>query len=122
MKLLLDANLSPRVAAMLSDAGHDAIHVASIGLLAATDPEILARAAADEMVLVTADNDFAMLLALSGASRPSVVHLRGINELPKAAVAELVIANLPAVADDLAAGAIVSLSPTRLAVRSLPIG
>lgn len=122
MRLLLDANLSPRVAAILSDVGHEATHVASIGLLAATDPQILARAAADEVVLVTAGSDFAMLLALSGASRPSVVHLRGTNELTKAAVAELLIANLPTVADNLAGGAIVSLSPTRLAVRSLPIG
>lgn len=32
------------------------------------------------------------------------------------------IANLPLVSGDLARGAIVSLSPTRLAVRDLPIG
>ena len=39
MKLLLDANLSPEVARLLKEAGHDAIHVADIGLLTATDPE-----------------------------------------------------------------------------------
>ncbi|MGQ0629942.1 MAG: DUF5615 family PIN-like protein [Sporichthyaceae bacterium] len=41
MKLLLNANLSPRVAAILSSAGHAATHVAGIGMLAASDEEIL---------------------------------------------------------------------------------
>ena len=34
---------------------------------------------------------------------------------------QLLIANLPQIADDLDRGAIVSLSPTRLAVRDLPL-
>jgi predicted nuclease of predicted toxin-antitoxin system len=37
VKLLLDANLSPEVARILKEAGHDAIHVADIGLLSAPD-------------------------------------------------------------------------------------
>jgi Domain of unknown function (DUF5615) len=41
VKLLLDANLSPEVARLLKKAGHDAIHVRDIGLLSASDPEIL---------------------------------------------------------------------------------
>jgi predicted nuclease of predicted toxin-antitoxin system len=63
-----------------------------------------------------------MLLALRGASRPSVVLLRHITELSRAQQAALLVANLPAVIEDLDDGAIVSLSPTRLAVRSLPLG
>jgi predicted nuclease of predicted toxin-antitoxin system len=122
MKLLLDANLSPRIATLLVEAEHDARHVVHLGLLAADDVTILDRAVADSAVLVTADSDFSMMLALSGAERPSVVFLRGCNELTQSTIAALLIANLPNVADDLAAGAIVSLSPTRLAVRSLPIG
>jgi hypothetical protein len=50
-----------------------------------------------------------------------VVLLRHITELPRAQQAALLVANLPAVIEDLDDGAIVSLSPTRLAVRSLPI-
>ncbi|MGQ0629940.1 MAG: DUF5615 family PIN-like protein [Sporichthyaceae bacterium] len=122
MKLLLDANLSPRVAAILSTAGHGAMHVADIAMLAASDEEILARTATDGAVIVTADSDFSMMLALSGAHGPSVVLLRGCNELSQPTIAEFLIANLASVADDLAGGAIVSLSPTRLSVRSLPIG
>jgi hypothetical protein len=35
LQLLLDANLSPEVGRHLKEAGHDAIHVADIGLLTA---------------------------------------------------------------------------------------
>jgi len=67
MRLLLDANLSPRVAQELRDAGYDVVHVADIDLLTATDAAIFERAAADGLVVVTADSDF-------GASRV------GLNE------------------------------------------
>ena len=53
MKLLLDANLSPEVGRRLKEAGHDAIHVADIGLLTAADPEILQSAAKEERTLLT---------------------------------------------------------------------
>lgn len=55
MRLLFDANLSPEVARRLGDAGHDAIHVVGIGLLTASDPEIMQAAAEADRILVTAD-------------------------------------------------------------------
>jgi len=45
MKFLLDANLSPAVAAALNDAGYESSHVADVGLLRASDDEILEFAA-----------------------------------------------------------------------------
>lgn len=121
MRLLLDANLSPRLVAALRDAGFDAGHVADIGLLSASDVEIFERAAADQWTVLTADTDFSMLLALRAAANPSVVLLRGVAELTWPAHAALLVANLGAVATDLDRGAIVSLSPTRMAVRTLPL-
>jgi len=74
MRLLIDANLSPRVAAQLADMRFDAIHVADVGLLTAADEAILEYAAANELVIVSADTDFGELLAASpGRARPSVV-------------------------------------------------
>lgn len=73
MKLLLDANLSPRVTRLLKEAGHDAIHVADIGLLTATDPVILRAAAKEERILLTADSDFGALLALGSLASPSLL-------------------------------------------------
>jgi len=76
MRLLIDANLSPRVAAQLADAGFDAIHVADVGLLTAADEAILEYASARQLVIVSADTDFGELLAASpGRARPSVVLL-----------------------------------------------
>ena len=49
------------------------------------------------------------------------MQLRGVGELSPPAHLSLLIANLAAVADDLGVGAIASLSPTRLAVRRLPV-
>jgi predicted nuclease of predicted toxin-antitoxin system len=121
MKLLLDANLSPRVATSLRDSGIDAVHVADLGLLRAGDEEIFDRAATDGLVVVTADADFGLLLARRRTRRPSVVQLRHVAELTPDAHLALLAANLPAVADDLDTGAIVSLSPTRLAIRALPL-
>lgn len=121
MKLLLDANLSPEVGRRLKEAGHDAIHVGDIGLLTATDPEILQAAAQEERILLTADSDFGALLALGSLASPSVLLLRSADHLRPTEQAELIGANLPQIAEDLEKGAIVSLTSDRLRVRELPI-
>ncbi len=121
MRILLDANLSPKIVQRLTEAGHDVVHVEDLGMLTADDVTILERCVSDERVLVTADTDFPMLLALSGASRPSVVLLRGVAEESPSAHAELLVANLPSVTDDLRHGAIVTITPARVRVRDLPI-
>jgi predicted nuclease of predicted toxin-antitoxin system len=121
MRLLLDANLSPRIAGSLCDAGFEAVHVADLGLVTATDDVIFDRAAEEGLVIVTADSDFGSLLAVRRATSPSVVHLRHVAELVAEDHLALLVANLPQIADDLERGAIVSLSPNRLAIRDLPI-
>jgi predicted nuclease of predicted toxin-antitoxin system len=121
MKILVDANLSPTVAAGLRDAGFDAIHVADLDLVTATDDVIFDRAVEVGRLVITADSDFGMLLALRRATSPSVVHLRHVAELLPEDHLALLVANLPKIAEDLERGAIASLSPSRLAVRDLPL-
>jgi predicted nuclease of predicted toxin-antitoxin system len=121
MKFLVDANLSPKVAARLSTAGHEATHVIDHGLLAATDDTILLHAVGHGEVIVSADTDFTIMLAVSGAKSPSLILLRSADRLAPVDQADLILANLPAVLNDLEAGAVVSLSTTRLRVRSLPM-
>lgn len=53
VRLLLDENLSPAVALTLCAEGIDACGVRDRGLLEATDPEVFARAYADDRVVVT---------------------------------------------------------------------
>lgn len=120
MRYLVDANLSPVVAERLRDAGHDAVHVADLGLLTASDEEILDRAATDDRVIISADADFGTLLALKGLSKPSFILFRSADHLsPDQQV--LLIGNLKRVEDELARGAIVTLRRGRVRVRQLPI-
>jgi predicted nuclease of predicted toxin-antitoxin system len=58
VKFLIDAQLPPSLASWIAARGHEADHVMSLGLLAASDAEIAARAEADGAVIVSKDEDF----------------------------------------------------------------
>ncbi len=121
MRLLVDENLSIRVARRLADVGYDVVHVTEVGLGNTDDPVIFDWAAAEDRAVVTSDADFGGLLAVAGATRPSVVLLRSPDHLTPDEQAELLVAALPMVATDLEEGAVISLSRERVRVRSLPI-
>jgi predicted nuclease of predicted toxin-antitoxin system len=121
MRFLIDNNLSPALVALLVAAGHDAAHVRDYGLAAATDEVVIDRARAETRVLVSADTDFGALLAASGASDPSVLLIRRIVGRRVDAIAEIILANLETVAQDLTNGAIVVIGNEQLRIRSLPI-
>jgi Domain of unknown function (DUF5615) len=53
VRLLIDANLSPKVAAALRKAGLESVHVGDVGLLTAPDRDILDYAAANALVIVS---------------------------------------------------------------------
>ena len=121
MRFLLDANLSRTSGCAVHGGGVRHGAVADVGLLTALDSAIFDYAAAEGYVVITADTDFSMLLAARRTARLSVVLLRHVAELRPDAHAELLAANLPAVMDELQRGAVVSLSPSRLSIRRLPI-
>lgn len=120
MKLLIDESLQHDLARILTDAGHDAVHVADLGLRGTTDDEVLSRAAADGRIVVSADTDFGTLLALSGAPGPSVVLLRRAGRRA-ADRARTLLAVLVLVDEQLSRGAVVTVEQTRLRIRELPI-
>jgi len=62
-----------------------------------------------------------MLLALSRASSPSVVQLRGVADRSTTIHLQLLRDQLPALIELLEAGAVASVSPDRVRVRDLPI-
>jgi G:T/U-mismatch repair DNA glycosylase len=60
---LIDAQLPPSLAEALRQAGCQALHVADIGLLTATDRKIWDEAVSRNAALVTKDRDFPQLRA-----------------------------------------------------------
>jgi predicted nuclease of predicted toxin-antitoxin system len=117
---LIDESLQHDLAGALSGQGHDAVHVADLGLQGAPDVEVLAKARTDDRVVVTADTDFGTLLALSGASGPSVVLLRRSGRRVPERV-RIVLLVLDLVADQLAAGSVVTVDNERVRIRPLPV-
>lgn len=120
MRLLVDESLSVRISAPLIAAGHDAIHVADLRLLGASDDAVLAAAVEDQRILVTADTDFGALLALSGAPMPSVVLLRRSGRTVEERALH-VLASLELAEHALGLGALVVVEHNRMRIRQLPI-
>lgn len=120
MKLLLDMNLPPAWCTVLRQAGHDAHHWSTVGDLRATDQSIMRFAQVNGFVVITHDLDFGALLAATGARSPSVVLLR-TGDVSSPVVESLVLGALRACADQLAAGAIVTVDQVGQRVRVLPL-
>ena len=84
MKLIIDMNLAPRWVETLAAAGIQAWHWSAIGAITAPDEEIMARAIAENCVVLTNDLDFGAILAASRGAKPSVVQIRGDDLNPDA--------------------------------------
>jgi predicted nuclease of predicted toxin-antitoxin system len=92
------------------------------GLMTADDTPIMDHASRTGRIVVSADADFAMLLAVTGRREPSFILLRSADRLTPDQQANLVLANLDAIAADLQAGAVVTIGRGHLRVRALPMG
>lgn len=121
MRFLIDNALSPALATALGKAGHDALHVRDVGLRDAADDEIMRLAASEDRILVSADTDFGTLLALYNQRLPSIILFRRGSPRVPAQQAALLLANLPAVEEELRSGAILIVHSGRLRIRPLPL-
>ena len=87
----------------------------------AADQEILALAVGENATLVTLDADFHTILAVSGATAPSVVRLRrqGWNALAVVEIVRNVVARFQA---ELEHGSMVTVKAHKITSHKLPIG
>jgi len=121
VRFLVDQNRSPRLAELLREAGHDAVHTGELGLERAEDDELLALAAEQGRVVVSGDTDFGALLALTRSRSPSVILFRARN-LPHAAQqSAIILGYLDDLADDFDHGAVIVVTDDRIRVRRLPL-
>ena len=121
MKFLLDQNRSPRLAELLRNAGHDAVHTSELGLEQAEDDDVLDAAREQGRIVVSGDTDFGALLALSGETSPSVILFRARNRPSAEDQVAVILGYLADLADDLDAGAVVVVADDRMRVRRLPL-
>jgi predicted nuclease of predicted toxin-antitoxin system len=119
MKLLIDMNLSPDWVTFLDEFSFAALHWSTIGAGAAFDDEIMSYAAAHDLVVLTQDLDFGILLALTGMKKPSVIQLRTSDTDPKV-TGHAVIDALLRAAPDLERGALLTIDTRRTRIRLLP--
>jgi predicted nuclease of predicted toxin-antitoxin system len=92
---LIDAQLPPSLAEALRNYGCQAIHVADVGLLTATDREIWDEAFSRSAVLVTKDRDFS-LFRVTNHDGPAIVWVRIGNTDNRTLVAQI-LHSLPAI-------------------------
>ncbi len=120
MKLLLDQGLPLSAAALLRETGIDSIHVGEIGMSEAEDADIIQRARDEGRIVATLDADFHTLLALNVAIAPSVIRIR-IERLRAQALTNLLLAVIAECEGDLEQGAAITIEPSRIRVRRLPL-
>lgn len=120
VRFLIDNALPPRLAELLKQAGHDAIHVRAYGMYASADADILDRAREEARVIVSADTDFGAILAAQEAAHPSFVLFRDPNLFSAEDYMNVLAVSLSLLEPDLTAGCVAVFRSGRLRVRRLP--
>ncbi len=118
--LLLDQGLPRSTTGLLVESGFAALHAADVGLSRASDPEILQYARVRDLIVVTLDADFHMLLASAGAASPSVIRLRR-QRLKAKEAASVIKAVLELGHEILDSGAVASATKTFVRFKRLPL-
>jgi predicted nuclease of predicted toxin-antitoxin system len=120
MRVLVDMNLSPSWARLLSREVYEALHWSSVGAGDDPDTTIMAFARAGGFVVLTHDLDFGAILAATGGAKPSVVQIRAEDVSPSA-IGRQVLAALGQVARELEEGALLTVEIGRARLRLLPL-
>ena len=121
MRFLADMGVDVRIAQWLRQQAHDAKHLRDEGLHRSPNGEILAKAVAEDHVILTFDLDLGEIAALAGGRKASVVLFRLHNTRTSHVIARLA-AVLASCTSAFQEGAVVVVEESRYRVRFLPIG
>ncbi|HTQ12934.1 MAG TPA: DUF5615 family PIN-like protein [Rhizomicrobium sp.] len=102
MRFLLDAQLSPRLAAALTRAGHQADHLFALGHASAPDATIWRLAQELGAAILTKDSDFAAMRMREDAG-PAVIWLR-LGNCTNAELERTLMRHLPEIVAAVEAG------------------
>jgi len=120
LKVLIDMNLSPKLAQILKNHGIEAIHWKDVGPLEAPDEEILFWAKKRNFIVITHDLDFGAILAATKTNAPSVVQIRTLNVTPEI-IGPKLVKLLRKFREILERGALVVVDERKARVRILPL-
>jgi predicted nuclease of predicted toxin-antitoxin system len=113
-------NLSPSWVQALEDHGFSAIHWSDVGDGRAADSEVMKWARENSHIVFTNDLDFGAILAVTGATAPSVLQVRAQDVSPEHLV-DLVVGGLRQHDAILSQGALITIDEARLRSRILPL-
>jgi len=120
VKIILDENLPARWIHFLAPRGFVAQHWTTIGNAGDPDERILDHAAKTESVIITQDLDFTRIIALRGATVPSLIQLRVSCPTP-----EVVDPSLVQILQDynhaILQGCLITLDANHHRIRLLPL-
>ena len=116
MRLLLDTCVWGGAQTRLKSSGHDVEWVGEWAIDPG-DTDILKHALHHERILVTLDKDFGELAIVRGMSHAGIIRLAGIPARQQGPVTHGVLTRY---GEELAAGAIVTVSATRVRIRLPP--
>ena len=120
MRIVADVHISPTTVQHLNELGHDTVRANTVLPGNAPDREIVAWAATNERVVITQDLGFAGIVALSGATRPSIVTLR-LSDSRVETVNRILEAVLPRLEEPVTAGVIATVADEQVRIRQLPV-
>lgn len=120
MRFLADMGIARDVLAALRALGHEADHLSELGLHRLPDDGILQKAGTETRIILAHDLDFGRLLALSGASGPSVITFRLADMRPQN-VEKRLLDVLDSYESELEQGAAITVTDGNVRCRTLPI-
>jgi predicted nuclease of predicted toxin-antitoxin system len=120
MKMLIDMNLPPRLADILSERGIESIHWFRVGAPDATDTEIMTFARNNNYIVLSCDLDFSTILSVTHGKKPSVIQLR-MQGIGTEQIADMISSVCPQNANDLEKGAILTIDTKKSRLRLLPL-